>query len=220
MRSKSKKQLLVALCLLAAFALWTVLVCTVDVQRIGPLDSAVGLASLNGPVRDLVGVRMPLYTLTDWLGLVPIATALSFAILGLVQWIKRKGLLRVDRDILALGVFYIAVMAVYLLFETVTVNTRPVLIDGRLETSYPSSTTLLTACVMPAAALQLFARMRRGIPRLCLCGGVYGFTAFMVIGRLLSGVHWFTDIVGGLLLSGGLVMLYAALGMRPDSLDP
>ena len=135
MRSKSKKQLLVALCLLASFVLWTVLVCTVDVQRIGPLDSAVGLASLNGPVRDLVGVRMPLYTLTDWLGLVPIATAMGFAILGLVQWIKRKGLLRVDRDILALGVFYVAVMAVYLLFETVTVNTRPVLIDGRLETS-------------------------------------------------------------------------------------
>ena len=214
MKTKNKKQLLVALCLLAAFVLWTVLVCTVDVRRIGPLDSAVGLASLNGPVRDLVGVRMPLYTLTDWLGLVPIATALSFAILGLVQWIKRKGLLRVDRDILALGVFYIAVMAVYLLFETVTVNTRPVLIDGRLETSYPSSTTLLTACVMPAAALQLRVRMRRGVPRLCLCGGVYGFTAFMVIGRLLSGVHWFTDIVGGLLLSGGLVMLYAALGMR------
>ena len=130
MRSKSKKQLLVALCLLASFVLWTVLVCTVDVQRIGPLDSAVGLASLNGPVRDLVGVRMPLYTLTDWLGLVPVATALGFAILGLVQWIKRKGLLRVDRDILALGVFYIAVMAMYLLFETVTVNTRPVLIDG------------------------------------------------------------------------------------------
>ena len=87
MRSKSKKQLLVALCLLTAFVLWTVLVCTVDVQRIGPLDSAVGLASLNGPVRDLVGVRMPLYTLTDWLGLVPIATAVGFATVN--AWFHR-----------------------------------------------------------------------------------------------------------------------------------
>ena len=30
-------------------------------------------------------------------------------------------------------------------------------------------------------------------------------------GRLLSGVHWVSDIIGGALLSGGLVMLYDSI---------
>jgi undecaprenyl-diphosphatase len=30
----------------------------------------------------------------------------------------------------------------------------------------------------------------------------------MVAARLASGVHWLTDIIGGILLSAGLVMIY------------
>jgi undecaprenyl-diphosphatase len=30
----------------------------------------------------------------------------------------------------------------------------------------------------------------------------------MVVGRMLSGVHWASDIIGGILLSLGLIMLY------------
>lgn len=211
MKKKTSNGVYVALCLLAAFAAWTLLVCFVDKQPIGPMDSAVGLATLNGHVRDLLGVRMPLYTVTDWLGLVPIATALGFAILGLVQWIRRKRLGKVDRSILALGAFYVAVMAAYLFFETVAVNARPVLIDGYLEASYPSSTTLLVMCVMPTAAMQLGARIKHTVLRCCAVIAIAVFVAFMVIGRLLSGVHWITDIVGGALLSVGLDVLYASV---------
>lgn len=215
MTKNNRNRLTAAVCLLVTFILWTVLVCTVDVREIGPEGSSVGFATLNGYVRDLVDVRMSLYTLTDGLGLVPIATALGFAILGLVQWIKRKSLRRVDRDLLALGVFYVIVMAVYGFFELVVVNQSPVLIDGQLEASYPSSTTLLTACVMPTAAMQIHARLKHGRLKIGLCVTLYGFTAFMIIGRLLSGVHWFTDIVGGLILSAGLVLMYASWGKHP-----
>lgn len=203
-----KSRLYIALGLLAAFALWTVAIQWIDVQPIGPGGSTVGFAALNSFVHDLTGTHMILYAVTDWLGLVPVGTCVGFGALGLTQWIKRKRICKVDRSILALGGFYLVTIAAYLLFEDVVINYRPVLIEGYLEVSYPSSTTMLALCVMPTAAMQLSTRIQSKALRRVVVGGISAFTAFMVIGRLLSGVHWFSDVVGGVLLSAGLVMLY------------
>ena len=211
MKKTGVKIIFVGVGLLAAFAIWTVLVRFVDVDMIGPNGTSVGFATLNGYVHRLTGVYMSLYTVTDWLGLVPIAVGLGFAVLGLVQWVGRKSLFEVDRSILALGVFYIAVVAAYVLFEVVVINYRPILIDGYLEASYPSSTTMLVLCVMPTAAMQFNSRITNSILRRCVAVAISVFVAFMVIGRLVSGVHWFTDIVGGILISAGLVMVYAGI---------
>lgn len=208
MKKKIKKNFWVGVSLLAAFILWTVAVRFVDVEAIGPEGSSVGFAKLNGFFHSLTGVNMTLYTITDWLGLVPIAVCFGFAVLGLIQWVKRKNLLKVDRSILVLGGFYIAVMAVYILFEYIVVNRRPVLIEGYLEASYPSSTTLLVLCVMPTALMQLNNRIKNNFFRYTVTTLIIIFILFMVIGRLVSGVHWLTDIVGGALLSSGLVMMY------------
>ena len=204
------QKLRIAIWLLAAFVLWTALICFVDVQAIGPEGSTVGFAAANRFIHDLTGVHMGLYIVTDWLGLVPLAVAMGFGFLGLSQWIRRKSLRRVDFSILVLGGFYAAVMMVFLFFEAVGVNFRPVLINGVLEASYPSSTTMLVMCVMPTAVMQLKDRVRNPALKRCITIGMAAFTAFMVVGRLLSGVHWFTDIVGGALLSAGLVAAYAA----------
>ena len=195
---------------LAAFLVWTAAVCFVDVRAIGPQGSEVGMAGLNQWVHQLTGVHMTLYTITDWLGLVPIAFALAFALLGLFQWIGRKSIWSVDRSILILGGFYTVVLAAYLFFEKFVVNYRPVLIEGVLEASYPSSTTMLVLCVMSTAVMQLRARIKKPVVRRWVSAGIHAFTVFMVVGRLLSGVHWFSDIVGGILLSAGLVLLYDA----------
>lgn len=197
-----------AICLLAVFLLWTAAVRFVDVQIIGPQGSCVGFATVNRFVHDLTGVHRTLYTLTDWLGLVPFGFAMGFALLGLTQWIQRKHLSKVDGDILVLGGFYAAVMAVYALFEVFPVNYRPVLIDGILEASYPSSTTMLVLCVMPTTVLQLRIRMKNETGKRWVCAAVTVFSVFMVIGRLVSGVHWFSDIIGGAILSAGLVRMY------------
>ena len=210
MEKKNGKRLVLGASLVAAFVLWTVLVRLVDVRAIGPDGSAVGFATINRFVHELTGVNWVLYTITDWLGLVPIAVALGFAAFGLVQLICRKSLWKVDHSILALGVFYIVVMAVYALFEIVVINYRPTLILGYLEASYPSSTTMLVTCVMPTAAIQLNARIKNTVFKRCAIIAIVAFTAFMVIGRLLSGVHWITDIIGGALLSAGLVTMYDA----------
>ena len=197
--------------MLAIFVLWTVLIRFVDVGAIGPRESSVGFATLNGCIHNLTGVNMSLYVITDWLGLVPIGVAVGFAVLGLVQWIKRKSLLKVDRSILTLGGFYVVVMAVYILFEIVVINYRPTLIDGYLEASYPSSTTMLVMCVMPMAMMQLRTRIKNKAFGRCVMIAIAAFIAFMVIGRLASGVHWITDIIGGALLSTAIVLIYYAI---------
>lgn len=208
MEKRNRKNMYVTFGLLALFVLWTIAISCLDVQEIGPNGSAVGFAALNGFVHKLIGVHMTLYTITDWLGLVPLCFVLGFALLGLVQLIQRRSIVKVDYSILVLGGFYILVMAAYLLFELVVINYRPVLINGYLEASYPSSTTMLVMCVIPTAMMQLNTRISNKTIRKVILSILAAFTAFMVIGRLISGVHWFTDIVGGALLSAGLVMLY------------
>ena len=159
MKKETKKNFGIAAILLGAFVVWTAAVRLVDVQPIGPQGSAVGFATINSWVHNLTGVHMSLYTVTDWLGLVPIAFAIGFALLGLIQWVKRKHLRQVDFSILVLGGFYLLVMAAYVLFEVFVINYRPVLINGCLEASYPSSTTMLVLCVMPTAIMQLNTRI-------------------------------------------------------------
>ena len=206
-----RKSFYIGVALLALFVLWTVALHFVDVRAIGPGDSSVGFASLNKLIHNSTGVHMSLYTITDWLGLVPLCFIMGFGVLGLCEWIKRKNLFKVDYNILVLGGFYIVVMAIYIFFEMFVVNYRPIRINGYLEASYPSSTTMLVMCVMPTAIMQFNTRIKNSIFRRCVAFIITAFIVFMVIGRLVSGVHWFSDIVGGAMLSSGLVMIYDSI---------
>ena len=203
-----KRNLITGVASLFAFTLWTVLIMRVDVQAVGPNDSKVGFATFNTWFHRLTGVHMALYTVTDWLGLVPIAVCMGFGCLGLYQLIKRKSLFKVDADILLLGGYYILVIFGYLFFEMTPINYRPILIDGFLEASYPSSTTLLVLSVMPTLVFQIRRRCHNRTVRIIVIGLSVFFSVFMVIGRLISGVHWATDIIGSILLSFGLFKLY------------
>lgn len=207
-KEKNQKILFAGIAAVVAFILWTAAVCHIDLQPIGPNGSSVGFAALNGFVHRLTGVHMACYMLTDWLSLIPLCFILGFGLLGFVQLVKRKSLWKVDTSILVLGVFYFVVMAAYLFFECYVVNYRPVLMNGLLEASYPSSTTLLVLCVMPTAILQLNGRIKKKKLRKAVASVLAAFTVFMVIGRLISGVHWITDIIGGAILSAGLVLIY------------
>ena len=204
----SKKKIIAALSLLTLFVLWTVAVSFVDVRAIGPEGSPVGFAILNRFVHKLTGVHMALYTITDWLGILPLGIMFAFAILGLSQWIRRKSIFKVDRSIIVLGMFYIFVAIVYLLFETIIINYRPVLIEGILEASYPSSTTVLAMCIIPTAMMQFNIRIRNRAVKYAVLTVLAALASFMVIGRFISGVHWASDIIGGMLLSAGMVVLY------------
>ena len=172
--------------LLLAFVVWTVLIRTVDVRPVGVNGTNIGFAAINTWFHRLTGVHMGLYTVTDWLGLVPIAVCIGFGILGLVQWVRRKRIAKVDTDILLLGGYYILVILGYLIFEMIPINYRPILIDGAMEASYPSSTTLLVLSVMPTLLFQVNRRTKRQTVRRMTAAFVVLFSAFMVIGRLVA----------------------------------
>ena len=183
----------------------------VDVQAIGPNGSSVGFAGLNGAVSDTVGVSMTWYKITKWLGYLAILVCLCFGAVGLIQAVRRKSVAKVDRGILLLGGFYVVVIGFYALFEVLEINFRPVLIDGELEASYPSSHTVLAICVF-VSAMMILRRLLDGRDTLIrVSDGVFALlTTLTVCGRIVSGVHWITDIIGGVVLSVALLTLFHA----------
>ena len=216
MKEIRRKEFLAGIVLLAAFALWTVLIRHIDVQNAGPNGTEIGFAAINVWFHRLTGVHMLIYSVTDWLGLVPIIICMCFGVLGLVQLVKRRSMLKVDADILLLGAYYVVIILGYLLFEMVPINYRPILIDGNLEASYPSSTTLLVLSVMPTLKYQVDRRIANSVFKNAIAVFAIVFSAFMVIGRLISGVHWATDIIGSVFLSSGLFLIYQFLADYTD----
>ncbi len=202
---KKRKDIFVCGGLFAVAIIYTILVKYIDVQAIGPKDSLVGFATINKFIFNLTGVNMVWYSITDWLGFVPLIIAFIYAMIGLVQMIKRKNILKVDKEILGLGVFYIIVIGLYILFETYIINYRPTLMDGILEASYPSSHTLLSVCICGSSLMinkylfknKNFFKVENIISILSIL--------VIVIGRFISGVHWFTDIIGAILISIALL---------------
>jgi len=197
--------------MIALFAVWTALIQIVDVQSIGQKGTEVGFATFNSWVHQLTGVHMLIYTITDWLQLVPVFICLMFGTIGFVQIIKRKSLLKVDLDVILLGFYYLLVVLGYFLFEMIPINYRPILIEGRLESSYPSSTTLLVLSVMPTLIFQANRRLQSVKAKNVISILTIIFSLFMVIARMVSGVHWITDIMGAILLSMGLFCMYNAV---------
>ena len=211
MKKENKHTFFITVLLCISSVIFTLLTKLADVQPIGPQKSEIGFAAVNGFIHNLFGVNMIWYHITDWLGLIPVFTTFVFFAVGVAQLIRRKSLFKVDKSIIILGIFYILVIAVYIFFESYIINYRPVLMNGRLEASYPSSHTLMTICLMSVCIDQCSRLIRSKKINTAVKIISYAIIAVTIIGRLISGVHWFSDIIGGALLSAGVVLLYHAI---------
>ena len=208
--NKKKRNFFISTILILLAVVFTILVKVVDVKQVGVNETSIGFVTLNQFVFKTTGVNMIWYHITDWLGLVPIFMAMAYALLGLVQLIKRKSLFKVDKEIIILGLFYVVVISIYIFFEKVIVNYRPILMNGFLEASYPSSHTLMTICLCGSSIIVNKKMFNNKITKLMNMLSLI-IIFITVIGRLISGVHWFTDIVGGIFISIALLMTLYSL---------
>ena len=185
------------------FIFFSLLVRVIDVQPVGPEASNIGFAGLNTAVHEFFGMHLFWYKLTQLLGVAAIAVAGLFAVVGFIQLIQRKNLLKVDKKILMLGVIYILVILLYALFEKVPFNYRPVILDPAegLEPSYPSTHTMLILTIFGTAVAVLGDYIKNAKLVLLLKIVCLVIMALTIVGRLVCGVHWFTEIAGGVIIS-------------------
>ena len=205
-----KKNIILSIFFVLLAVGFTILVCNFDVKNVGLNETRLGFSTLNKQVFETIGENNLCKSITDILGYFSLALVAFYAFVGLYQLINRKSLFKVDKEIISLGGFYVVVLSLYVLFEKIIINYRPVLEDGKLAASYPSSHTLLTICVCISAIWinkKLFKSDMTKIFNFVLLLVVF----ITVIGRLLSGVHWFTDIVGGVIISCALLMIYKTI---------
>lgn len=205
---KSKKFFRLCLIYFVLFVGFTLCVKFIDVDAIGPKDSCVGFSHINKFFHEIIGVNFTLYKIIDLAGIIAFFIGLIFTITGLVQWIKRKKILKVDKNILALGIFYFSTFIVYLFFQLVVINNRPVLIDSNLESSFPSSTTVMSITFLLSALYQVDYYIKNVKVKNTLKTIAIIYCLFLLIGRIISGVHWFTDIIGGIIIGTCLLYFY------------
>ncbi len=211
MNKKAKTYLGLSLCCLLLFFALIAALKLIDVAVAEPVECEIGLSHINIAFKNAAGTNLDLWHVTEYLGFIAVACALFFAVFGACQLIKRRSFKKVDKDIYLLALVYIAVMAIYLFFEKCVINYRPIfLIRDTSEPSFPSSHTMLVMCIMMTAAHQAYRRIKNrplAYTAAIICAA---YTVFTVVGRLFSGVHWFTDIIGGILISLAIFFAYLA----------
>ncbi|MBQ4253336.1 MAG: phosphatase PAP2 family protein [Erysipelotrichaceae bacterium] len=207
-----KKNMIIAAALLAVTVVFCILVFTVDKAPIGPNETVVGFSKLNGFFHEKLPLVTGLYKLTNYLGYLAILVCLFFGGIGFLQLVFRKSLAKVDKVIIVVGVLYVIVIALYVIFEKIPMNFRPVIMPGETEpeASFPSSHTLLAMTVFGSAPWVLDDFFPEENYRRIYKPVFYALAVITVIGRLLSGVHWFTDIIAAALISLTLLAAFKA----------
>ena len=202
-----RKNLIITILSLVSSIIFIVLVKRIDIKCNAVNNSCIGFATINQFIFNKIGLNMRWYIITDWLGIIPILMSMVYAIIGIKQLIKRKSINKVDTEIIILGIFYIVVISIYILFEKYIINYSPILMNGFLEASFPSSHTLMTVCLCGSSIIINNKLFKNNFTKILNFLSLF-IIIIMIIGRFISGVHWLTDIIGGMLISSFLLILF------------
>lgn len=195
-------------------AVFSFIVCKVDVGYAGNPESKIGLVHLNQKFFEKLGgtYNDSCYQVSKYLGYAAFVIVAFFAMVGLVQLIKRRSLLKVDKRIIGLGILYIVTLGMYALFTKVSINYRPVIVppETALEPSFPSSHTVLVVVVCGSAMILINEYVKsKGLAAVLKAIMAFGI-AGMISYRTFANVHWITDIIAGLLFAFTLILWYEA----------
>lgn len=204
---RTKLYFWLGLCFLILFSVFTVIVSTVGKGVVGEAGSVVGLSSVNKWFYNKIPLSETMDLISDLLMIVWFLIAGAFVLLGIIQWFERKKLKLVDVRFFSIIILYLLVIISYLLFEVLSINKRPVLIEGVLEVSYPSTHTLFAICVFGSFCLMVMELIKNKPIKMMLISAGLMFVVASVVVRMLSGMHWFTDVVGSVLLGVSLVFI-------------
>lgn len=201
---------LVGAAFLLLFLILIILLKTVDVEINEAIGKEIGLSRINVTVHNAIGVHFRWYDATEYIGYFAILAAAGFAVwAGVRLLVSRFSIRKMGLDFLVLGGLYIVVILCYVFFEFAVVNYRPILLDGKAEASFPSSHTVLSIVVFVSAAKILYRRFAPRVSPILFSLPFWALAAFTVSGRLVSGVHWLTDVIGGVLLSLALLFIFS-----------
>lgn len=215
---KRKNAYLFGFIFLIISVVFTVLTKFVDVGISAEVpDTQIGFSAINNGFHKLTGVNMLFYDITDIMGIIAIGVGLIFALVGLIELIKRKSLAKIDGYLYCLAGTYALLGIIYVGFEKVIINYRPIIMEGETtaEASFPSSHTLLICVIIATAIIQLnriFADNKAIKTTVYIVGSLYILVAVLL--RLLSGVHWLTDIVASIFISCSICFFYYGLSLK------
>ncbi len=202
--------------LLLVTAIFSVLATVLDRQSIGLEGTSVGFATLNGAFASRFGYNPAMDLVSDIMMYIAFVVVISFAVMGLLRLLRTKSISGVGKVLIGLGILYAVVAVIYVAFGKIPINYRPVIKpdETELETSFPSTHTLVICSVMGSAILawdRLISdrRLVNVLRILALVVMVVGVCA-----RALAGVHWLSDIAAGILFSLTLISFYAAWSLE------
>ena len=149
---------------------------------------------------------------TDIILIASIASLAVFAIFGLCQWIKRKSIKKVDKELIFMLIPLILMAIVYFVFDKFLIwNTRP---DGSGEPSFPSTHVMVVATIFLLIALVLPRYIKSKAACALLDLMMLIFIVLTCVGRVLANKHWTSDVIGALVFSLVFALIYYLTAIR------
>lgn len=188
------------------FILLIILLCF-DKAVIAENGYEVGLSHINNLVNYSYKENVDL--MSDLIFYVTFIVVIYAFSIGLYQLIKKKSLYKVDKSIIIFGIALVIAIIVWLLFDKVIeLNIRP---THKIEGSFPSTHVMLATFFALSCHGFLCLRDQDKLIKYSSLVLAIIIIVIVTITRVIAGVHYITDVCGGLFI--GLSFYFCTFGL-------